>query len=663
MTLHNFVFIFVLISAFLLFFINAKKLINILKIGKEDDRSGKVLERIKRVIVIAFGQTKLLKDPVPGLMHFFIFWGFVILLSAVIESIGEGIYSGFSLVFLGGFYEPLLFLQEFIVLLVITAVLIGFYRRLITKPSRLESHSSLDAYFILSMILFIMLSIYGQNSMKMILNEGHYSSSRFISVLLMPVFININSELHELFYYIFWWIHIGFVLIFLNYLPFSKHLHVLTSIPNVYLSKLNPRGEISPLNLSDETLTKFGASDVEDFTWKQLLDSYTCTECGRCTAACPANITGKPLSPRKIIVETRKRLMEKAPYILKKNKESTNNDPIQNKQLVYDYISEDELWACTTCMACVEECPVMIEHVDSIIEMRRFLVLNESRFPKELQVTFQNLERNFTPWAFSHSSRADWAEGLGVPLVSENPDADILFWIGCAGAYDERAKKVTKALVSIFKKANVNFAILGTEEKCTGDAARRAGNEYLAQMLMNENIATLNKYNIKKIVTACPHCFNTLKNEYSRFGGTYYVEHHAQFIINLIKEGKLNITDKLDASVTYHDSCYLGRYNEIYEAPRDILGHIEGIKQAEMIRNKESGFCCGAGGARMFMEENIGKRVNHERVDEALKLEIDHICTACPFCLTMITDGIKDKDMAEKIIVKDIAEFVVDRIS
>ncbi len=657
MTYNNIIFIIVLIIAISYFLSNFVRLISFLKLGKAENRTDQPFVRFKKVLVVAFGQTKLLREPFAGLIHFFIFWGFVILLSAILESIGEGIYSNFSLSFIGWLYSPLIFTQEVIAFLVVISVLFAFSRRLFNPPKRFEGHSTAEAYFILGMILFIMLSMFGQNSTKMLLDESHFSNLRFISVLISPVFNQLSNQSLEIWYHIFWWIHIGFVLLFLNYLPFSKHLHVLTSIPNVYLSKLTPKGALKSINLSDETLTKFGASDIEDFTWKQLLDGCTCTECGRCTASCPANITGKPLSPRKIMEDLRSRLMEKGLLLTKKKDVSQ-----LQKQFVGGYVTEDEIWACTTCSACVQECPVMIEHLDTIVDMRRYLVLNESRFPKELQTTFLNLERNFTPWAFGHSTRADWAEGLNVPQMSNTKDIDILFWVGCAGAYDDRAKKVSRAFVKILQMAEIKFAILGIEEKCSGDSARRAGNEYLAQMLMNENISTLNNYNIKKIVTTCPHCFNTLKNEYPQFGGNYEVVHHTDYILNLIEDGKIRLSKKINAKITFHDSCYLGRYNDIYESPRQIMSSIPGTKTIEMERSKDKGFCCGAGGARMFMEETIGKRVNHDRTEEALALNINVIGTACPFCLTMLSDGVKDKEATEKVVVKDIAELVAEAI-
>jgi Fe-S oxidoreductase len=451
------------------------------------------------------------------------------------------------------------------------------------------------------------------------------------------------------------------VLGFLNYLPNSKHLHVLTSIPNVFLASLKPRGALSKLNLEDENTQKFGADDVVDLTWKQLLDGYTCTDCGRCTASCLANFTGKTLSPRKIIMNIRQRTGEIAPVILAGSPGSENEQLAH--RLLDNYVSEEELWACTTCQACMQECPVMIEHVPVIMDMRRFLVLNESRFPAELTNTFKNLESNFTPWPFSSESRADWARGLDVPILGQGAGGvDVLYWVGCAGSFDKRYEKVSRAMVKLLNAAGIKFAILGTEEKCTGDAARRAGNEYLAQLLMTENVETLNKYSFRKILTTCPHCFNTLKNEYPQFGGNYEVVHHTEFLQGLVNEGRLNVARESRQRTTFHDSCYLGRYNAIYDAPRMVLKSA-GADLVEMGRSRDKGFCCGAGGARMFMEEKVGKRVNVERTEEALRLRPQTIATSCPFCMTMLSDGLKAKDAEDVAKVLDIAEILADALA
>jgi Fe-S oxidoreductase len=455
------------------------------------------------------------------------------------------------------------------------------------------------------------------------------------------------------------------VLSLLNFLPYSKHFHVLTSIPNVFFSNkgIRPEGDgaLKPVDLEDESLETFGVTDVDDLSWKQVLDGYTCTECGRCTSVCPANQTGKLLSPRKIIVDTRHRFQEKAPLLAA----GRIDDPAMEKTLLNSYITPQELWACTTCRACVQECPVMNEHVDEIVDLRRALVLTQGEFPELLQGMYRNMENNFAAWQFSPEERADWAKGLDIPQLSEigsAADIDVLFWVGCAGAFDARYRKVSVAFAQIMKKAGIRFAILGTEEKCTGDSARRTGNEYLAQTLIRENIETLNKYGVKEIVTACPHCFHALRNEFPQFGGNYRVHHHSRLINDLLETGRILPLRKLESAMTYHDSCYLGRYNDIYEQPRAVLTSIPGAQLVEMPRNHDRAFCCGAGGGQMFMEETEGTRVNLARTDEALATGASTICTACPFCLTMMADGVKARDKVDDVAVKDIAEVVWEAI-
>lgn len=646
------------------FAFSSRQLLTILQLGKPENRFDHIPARLKNVFTIAFLQSKLLRDPVAGTFHLLIFWGFLALTLVVLESIIEGLTGHFSFAFLGGAYSVITFSQEIFCVLVMLGVVGSFWRRFVMKVQRLQvdAHGSKDAAMILVWIFLIV-------SFTLLQNAARIGLGTYQAGISYPV----SSQLSTLFGYsqstfilemVFWWLHIGLVLAFLNYLPYSKHLHVLTSIPNVFFASLKPKGALHPINLSDETLTKFGTVDVEDLTWKQLLDGYTCTECGRCESVCPANLTGKPLSPRKIIVDTRRRTMEKAPVMIAGALESQQD--IAGKTLLDNYITEEELWSCTTCMACVHECPVMIEHVDEIVDLRRALVLNESRFPPEVKTVFDNLERNFTPWGFSHSTRANWAEGLDIPTMAQVGDAknvDVLFWVGCAGAYDARYKKVSVAFSTLMKQAGISFAILGTEEKCNGDAARRMGNEYLAQTMMTENIETLNRYNVKKIVATCPHCFHSLKKEYPQFGGNFEVVHHTDFLNQLVNEGKLKIEEqkKSAGTITYHDSCYLGRYNNVIDTPRSTLA-ATGANLVEMPRSKDKGLCCGAGGGRMWMEESIGKRINIERTEEALATGASTVASACPFCMTMMNDGVKEKEASEKVQVKDIAEILLESI-
>jgi len=665
MELKNIIFILVFIITFAFFGYSVNNLIKYLKVAKKkDDRFDDIPTRLKRVWNIAFAQTKLLREPLAGLLHLLIFWGFVLFIFAVLESIIQGFYSSFSLSFLGAFYSVITLVQDVFGLLVIGSVLLSLYRRYIQKVPRLQvdKHGMKDAAFILILIMFIVISMYGQNASGFS-NNGmmyHPYELRPISSFLAGIFFNNPTGSTLLLYEVFWWMHVLMIFGFLNYLPYSKHLHILTSIPNVFFANLDPvRNTLKKIDLEDESAETFGVADIEQFSWKQILDGYSCTECGRCTWNCPANIVGKSLSPRELIVDIRKRTFDKAPLIV----EGKTEGELYEKTLIHNYISDKVLWQCTTCLACVQECPVMIEHVDSIVDMRRNLVLTESEFPPQLNSVFKSLETNYTPWVFNAADRAAWAEGMNIKTMAEDKDGEILFWVGCAGSFDERYKKVTKAFAAIMQKAGVDFRILGTEEKCNGDTARRLGNEYLSQMMMRENIETMNNYGVKKVVTACPHCFHSLKNEFPQFGGNYEVTHHTVFIEELIAKGKIQIKEETENhKVTYHDSCYLGRYNNIYDAPRNSLSKVAGLDIVEMKRNKSKGFCCGAGGGRMFLEDEEGGRINEERTREALETKADTIASACPFCMTMMTDGVKHFEKTDEVAVKDIAEIILENI-
>jgi Fe-S oxidoreductase/nitrate reductase gamma subunit len=478
------------------------------------------------------------------------------------------------------------------------------------------------------------------------------------------------------------WTHVALVLIFLNLLPYSKHFHVITAIPNVYAQSLYPAGRLPPIVDIEGWLEReetLGIKRIDQFSWKSILDFYTCTECGRCSDYCPATNTGKKLSPKHFLLDLRDFLYKhkKALVAAKANggdadgsetrpsgSGQEDDTPEHYKDLVDGVIDPEVLWACTTCRACEQECPVFITFVDKIVDMRRYLVQERGEFPKELQTACRSLESTANPWGFPADDRGKWAEGLDVKTLAEHPDAEVIFWVGCAPSFDERAKKVTRATAQLMQKADVDFAILGSEEQCTGDPARRAGNEYLFQTFARQNIETLNRYGAdkKKIVTTCPHCFNTLLNEYADFGGKYDVIHHSTFLAELVQQGRLKPTNRVDKKVVYHDSCYLGRFNEVYDAPRDVLKCIPGLTVLEPTATRDRGMCCGAGGAQMFKEEEPGdQRVSAARTQQLLDTNPDAVSSACPFCMRMLTDGLAEKNK-EDIPSLDIAEILLESV-
>lgn len=669
--IKNIAFLVIFIIAALFFAKNVSRLISWLKLGKEDNRFDNIGARIKQTLIVAIAQKKILRDKKAGPIHAGIFWGFLILLFSAANSVltGFGIINIFN--YLGPIYSFITILTDVFIALIILAVSGAIYRRYVLKIERLpkDKDEKIEAFAILLTIFFIVTSLLFENA-AMIAMGMHPSWA--VNPLASSLSTIISPSIAPIIYNVGWWLHIILILAFMNFLPYSKHLHVLTSVLNVFFSNLGPTNKLEDIDFEDETAEKFGVVDIDDLSWKTIMDGYTCTHCGRCTSVCPANQTGKLLDPREIIVQIRNRTEDVAPIMIKQ-KEATSagteyqptekEQAILDKKLVGDYVKPEALWQCTTCSACMEECPVNIEHVPAIVGMRRSLVMMEADFPQELGGAFNNIENNAAPWAFPQEERADWAEGMDVQEAANKPEFDILFWVGCSGSFDDRSKKITQSFATLMNTAGINFAILGKEESCTGDPARRGGNEYLADSFVKMNIETMGAYNVKKIVTTCPHCFNTLKNEYPEQGGNYEVIHHSEYLEKLIEDGKLpfNHDIKKELSVVMHDSCYLGRLNSNYDSPRNTIKSIPGLTVLEPERNKDKGFCCGAGGARMFMEETEGKHINIERTEELLSTGAKTIALNCPFCMTMINDGVGSTG-AENIQVKDISEILLEHI-
>ncbi len=690
MTAGSIAFLFVLVAAMGFFALNVQRLASYLQLGYAENRADHPMTRIKNVFLIGIAQKKILRDPVAGPMHALIFWGFMVLTAGTVEILIAGVWPAFSYaMFLPKpLYNAYATSQDVFAVLVIAAVAFALFRRIIVHPKRLEGDDleHTDAIIILSLIGGLMITLLLSNAFLLAANHQAFGSEKVVS---KPLGIVINHMMAPgpamSRYHLFFWAHALLILAFLNYLPYSKHLHVASSLINVYFSNTSGPGARGAMRYMDleADVESFGAGDVDQLSWKNLLDGYSCTECGRCTAACPANITGKPLSPRKIMVNTRQRLMEMAPVVTNDRMDfmrsallhgegddagATTVADVMEHRLLDTYITEDELWACTSCRACVTECPVSIDQLDIINQMRQNLVLTESRFPEELQPVFESLERNGSPWAFNAADRADWAQGLDIPTMAQMADRgekpDILFWVGCMGSFDDRAKKITVAFARIMQASGISFAILGQEESCHGDPARRMGNEYLYQMLAKNTIETLDRYEVTTIVTHCPHCFHQMGNEFPQFGGNYEVIHHSTYIERLMQDDRVPLLKSAEGqklTIAYHDSCYLGRYNDVYDAPRETMRRaLPVITLVEPPRNKDRGLCCGAGGGRMFMEERTGKRINMERTEELLATGADAIAVACPFCMTMMTDGVKAN--GSEVPVYDISEVVAGQL-
>jgi Fe-S oxidoreductase/nitrate reductase gamma subunit len=649
----------VLLAAAIYFGIRARQLYRILRLGPNENRFDHIPDRIGGVLSYVGAHTRMFRNKYSGLLHLFIFYGFIVLLTAIVQAVGEGIAPGFSLAVIGG-NTWIAFLQDLFGVLVLIGVLMALVNRLIIRPRQFRESNEVDALIILGLIGTIMIGMLGQNAARVAQGGDPSAPWRPVSSTIARLFQGIGWQgtnaigPHEVFY----WIHVLAVLTFLVYIPSSKHLHIIVAIPNIFFRKLPPKVGAQLPSIDLEHADHYGVNQVTQWSWKNLLDLYSCTECGRCQEQCPAFLTGKPLNPKMIIVDARENLYK----TVRDAPPEQRRDAPQPQTLIGEAIKEDEIWACVACGACQQECPVLIEHVPKIVDMRRSLVLEESRFPKEAEGALRSIEGQGNPYGLPRAQRTDWTKGLDVPTVEEKPDAEYLYFVGCAAAYDEANRAVARAFVQLLKAAGVNFAILGPRETCNGDPARRIGNEYLYQMQAQQNIENMNAARVRKVIATCPHCFNTLKNEYPQFGGQYDVVHHSQLLARLIAEGRLKPNKAMEGKLTYHDSCYLGRWNDVYDPPRELLEAIPGLELVEIERHRKRGFCCGAGGGRMWMEEKIGKRINHERVDQTLRTQAPQVATACPFCLTMFRDGISARGAENKLQVRDVAQYLAESI-
>jgi Fe-S oxidoreductase len=619
--------------------------------AKPSDRSGEVPARLRNEAVIALGQRKLLQRLVPGLMHAFIFWGFIVLLPTIVMAMIAIADRGETIPWLGrqGWFA---LIADVFCVLVLAGVVTAFLIRKIQRPARFEGSHMGEADLILVLIAGIVatLLLWHASLIALGLNEWGASWSP-VSNALSNLFGG-GSGTHDA-ERVLVWAHIAIVLSFLAYLPNSKHLHIATAVVNVYFGRTRARGRLEPLRFDEEGPEedmRLGSGTVTDMTWKQVVDTYSCTECGRCQDVCPAWATGKALSPKLLIMGLRDQLFAEGPQVL-------GAAEFEPSPLVPNAVTDEVVWDCVTCGACVRECPVSIEHIDHIVDLRRHLVMNEARFPSEAEPMLRDVERSSNPWGKAQSDRAAWAEGLGVRVLEPgDPAPDVLYWVGCAASFDERARTSAEATAKLLTAAGIDFAILGPREACTGDPARRMGNEYVFQSFAEQNVETLNESGAKKIVTSCPHCFNTLANEYPDFGGSYEVVHHSELLAELVREGRISLS-RGDRRITYHDSCYLARHNDVLAEPRELVAAVG--QPVEMARTGKRTFCCGAGGAHMWMEER-GRPINEERVREAAETGAETLAVACPYCTIMLDDGVRTS--GRDLRVADVATLLAESV-
>ncbi|MGG6433159.1 (Fe-S)-binding protein [Anoxybacillus sp. D401a] len=675
---------FLLVTAYAvhLFVYLVKTRIAYIKLGKKVEFDGKVKERLQNIWVNVFGQKKLLKDKKSGIIHVMFFYGFILVQFGAIDFIIKGLIPGAHLP-LGPLYPAFTFFQEIVTLLILVAVLWAFYRRYIEKLVRLKR--DFKAGLVLIFIGGLMLSVLFGNGMGRIWHNEGTSWSEPVASAIALAFSWVGETGAAVLFFVAWWVHLLILLTFLVYVPQSKHAHLIAGPINVFFSRLT-RPKLEKINFEDETQESFGVGKIEDFKQTQLIDLYACVECGRCTNMCPATGTGKMLSPMDLILKLRDHLTEKgaaitskAPWVptfafanTKGNQLAFMAQGMQEQaatielpNLIGDVITEEEIWACTTCRNCEDQCPVMNEHVDKIIDLRRYLVLTEGKLNPDAQRAMTNIERQGNPWGLNRKEKENWRElreDVRIPTVKEMQKAgeefEYLFWVGSMGSFDNRSQKIALAFARLLNEAGVKFAILGNKEKNSGDTPRRLGNEFLFQELATANIEEFEKAGVKKIVTIDPHAYNTFKNEYPDFGFEAEVYHHTELLAKLVEEGRLVPKYEVNEVVTFHDSCYLGRYNDVYDAPRQILKAIPGVKLVEMARHRETGMCCGAGGGLMWMEETTGTRINVARTEQALEVNPTVISSGCPYCLTMLSDGTKAKEVEEKVSTYDVAELL-----
>lgn len=679
-------FLFVTAYAIGLFVYVVKTRIAYIKLGKKVEFDNRVKERLDKIWINVFGQKKLLKDKKSGIIHVMFFYGFLLVQLGAIDFIWKGLKPGSHLPF-GPLYPVFTFLEELIAVIILVAVLWAFYRRYVEKLVRLKR--GFKNGLVLLFIGGLMVSTLLGNGMGIIWHSHAAALSEPIASLISIVFSPIGETAAIVLFYIAWWIHLLFLLTFLVYVPQSKHAHLIAGPANVYLNRLEKPGKLEKINFEDESQETFGVGKIEDFTQHQLIDLYACVECGRCTNMCPATGTGKMLSPMDLILKLRNHLTNhgaavtsKQPWVptfafsntmgnklalasAGKGAEEAAAGLSYSPSLIGDIITEEEIWGCTTCRNCEDQCPVMNEHVDKVIDLRRYLVLTEGKMDADAQRAMTNIERQGNPWGLNRKEREDWREvrqDVHIPTVKEmkksGEEFEYLFWVGSMGSYDNRSQKIVLSFAKLLNEAGVKFAILGNKEKNSGDTPRRLGNEFLFQELAAKNIEEFEKNEVKKIVTTDPHAYNIFKNEYPDFGLNAEVYHHTEILAKLLKEGKLTPKYEVNETITFHDSCYLGRYNEVYDPPREILKSLPGVKLVEMERNRETGMCCGAGGGLMWMEEQTGHRINVARTEQALAVNPSVISSGCPYCLTMLSDGTKAKEVEGTVKTYDVAELL-----